>query len=215
MEDNINISELIDSAEEIIEIQTKLAETGDNIVSFLIKNEKSFIEWEHYPNDDVIDNSGSQYYFHSHPGKHRDFNEFGHFHLFMKNKKPEFPDTLPLTHIIAISVDEFGSPNHLFTVNHWVTGGFWEKSDLIINFLDRFSISEDKSPELVNKWICAMIRLYREDIVKLLRDRDRKIKEWQEEYKEEDIFQRRDLEIPSFTEISIESKLKTLYELSV
>ncbi len=210
-----NFDEMLASAEEVLECQRVLANTNDNVVSDLLRfSDKEFIEWGHYPEDDVKDStSGSQYYYHAHQSPNRSFKEHGHFHIFMKNYDKNNPDTLPLTHLIAISMNEFGAPQALFTVNHWITGGVWEDAPTVISFLDKFIIDHAKPSWAVNRWINAIVKLYKPQIIELVKQRDQEIKKLKETYQNQDIFELREIEILSYLPISIESKLLELQEL--
>lgn len=100
----------------------------------------------HYPDGDVYDHeTHGQYYYHA----HRD-DEHGHFHLFLRPKgmpsgiKPAAVEDFEepkaqndaLSHLIAISMDEFGRPKALFTTNRWVTAEYWYGCEDVIRMLD-------------------------------------------------------------------------------
>ncbi len=210
-----NFDEMLGLAEEVLECQRILANTNDNVVSDLLKrSDKEFIEWDHYPEDDVKDSiSGGQYYYHAHQSPNRSFKEHGHFHIFMKNYDKNNPETLPLTHLIAISMNEFGVPQALFTVNHWITGGVWEDAFIVESFLDKFIIDHAQPSWATNRWINAMIKLYKPQIIDLVRQRDSEIIKLKKAYPQQDIFELREIEILSYLPISIESKLLEIQEL--
>lgn len=211
MKSNLNIDELLEAAEEVIECQRILANTGDNIVGEILRFSDNFVEWDHYPNDDVIDQAtGAQYYYHAHSNPNRGFSEHGHFHTFMKNTKEAGPDVLPLTHIIAISMDVYGTPQALFTVNHWVTGGIWEDASIVESFLENFLIDHAKPSWVVNRWINAMLKLYQSEIIELIQERDFSIKKYQTQHPNQDIFEMKEYEVTSYLPISIDAKLKSL-----
>lgn len=209
-----NLEEMLQAAEEVIECQRVLANTNDNVVSDLLRFSDKFVEWDHHPKGDVKDKlSGSQYYFHAHTSPNREFQEHGHFHLFMKNPPKDDSKTLPLTHLIAISVDEFGAPRALFTVNHWVPLGVWEEASVVESFLDKFVIDHARPSWVVNRWVSAMVKLYKPEIIELVRQRDTEIDLLREKYPEQDPFMCKEKEILSYLPISIESKLLQLQEL--
>ena len=204
---NLTIQKTIEAAETLIECQRVLSNTDSNIVSDLLRFSENFVEWNHYPDGDVKDKiSGGQYYYHAHPTNNRDFNEHGHFHIFLKNKKDD-ACKLPLTHIIAISMDAFGAPKALFTVNHWVTGGVWENAETVISFLDKFIIDHAQPSWPANKWINSMMQLFREEIILLIKERDVYINKQQKDFPDKDILEDRDIEITSYLPISIIEKL--------
>lgn len=211
MQKNLNLDQLIEAAEEVIECQRILANTGDNIVAEILRFSDNFVEWDHYPNDDVIDQTtGAQYYYHAHPNPKRGFTEHGHFHTFMKNKKSQEQDILPLTHIIAISMDVYGIPQALFTVNHWVTGGIWEDASIVESFLENFLIDHARPSWVVNRWVNSMLKLYQSEIITLIQERDISIKKFRKQHPNEDVFEMKEYEITSYLPISIDTKLKSL-----
>jgi hypothetical protein len=82
------------------------------------------------------------------------------------------------SHIVAISVNEAGAPTRLFTTNRWVTGETWYAANDVAVMLDRFSIELARPSWPVNRWLCAVLRLYRPDILELLDERDAAIMSW-------------------------------------
>ena len=214
MQNSLDINQLIEAAEEVIECQRVLSNTDDNIVTELLRFADSFVEWDHYPSDDVIDQiSGAQYYYHAHSNSKRGFTEHGHFHTFMKNTKKKSPDNLPLTHIIAISMDAYGAPQALFTVNHWVTGGIWENANVVKSFLDDFFIDHAKPSWVANRWINAMLKLYRSEIIELVQKRDLSIKKYNTQHPNKNASKMKELEITSYLPISINKKLQELLSI--
>ncbi len=82
------------------------------------------------------------------------------------------------SHIIAISLDEAGTPIRLFTTNRWVTGETWYAAEDVARMLDCFSIELARPGWPINRWLCALTRLYRPDIVALLNERDAALMSW-------------------------------------
>ncbi|HQS84992.1 MAG: hypothetical protein B7Y25_08535 [Alphaproteobacteria bacterium 16-39-46] len=168
-----NLKKIRQAAQEIVECQRILANTGHTVITELLRFSDDFFEWDPHPNDNVMDyNTGAQYYYHAHPKSKRGFKEHGHFHTFMKNEKPVDSETLPLTHIVAISMNAYGIPQGLFTVNHWVTDGIWEDAPTVESFLGNFLIDHAQPSWVVNRWINSMLRLYEPEIINLLKERD-------------------------------------------
>lgn len=208
-----SLSHLIASAEEILEIQENLSNQKKNIISELLSDSGEFVEWQHYPEDDIIDSkTGAQYYYHAHPNSRKDFTEHGHFHLFMRNNRIKDPNILPLTHIIAISMNHYGEPQALFTVNHWVTGGVWEKASTVIEFLNKFETKQKNKSAYLNQWINSIVRLYKDDIIRLIQERDIILSNYQNNTSKEDVLDIKELEILSLISVSITSKLLELKE---
>ncbi|MCW5750724.1 MAG: hypothetical protein KIT81_06220 [Alphaproteobacteria bacterium] len=181
---------MLEAGEEVLRCQEALARGGLNIVGEILRGQGTFFEWNHYPEGDVYDReSHSQYYYHSHRGEH---DEHGHFHTFLRRAGMPAgiePAPMPgrqhwpsgeeeLSHLIAISMDTFGTPVRLFATNRWVTGEAWFRAEDVIRMLDRFSIAHAYPSWPVNRWLSSMIRLFQPQIAELLRERDRVIREW-------------------------------------
>jgi len=210
---------------EVVEIHRILAKTGDNIVGELLRNNGTFYEWDHYPPGDVYDHdTHGQYYYHAHAPDQRFEGEHGHFHTFVRPKgmppgirparvagfvAPEDPNDA-LSHLIAVSMSPGGLPFRLFTVNRWVTGEVWYRAEDVIRLLDVFKIDHAQPSWPVNRWISAMIVLFKPQIADLLRARDAKVAAWQERHPEVDAFEDRDLEVASFLDISIDRQVQSV-----
>ena len=203
-----------------------LAKTGHNIVGELLHNAGDFVEWRHIPESDAYDpGTHSQFYYHAHAQSSvRPFAEHGHFHLFMR--KPGMPrgvgpaphqsavsgDGALLSHLIAISMDARGIPQRLFTTNRWVTGDTWYDAADVIAMLDSFDMDVARPNWLVNRWVTAMVRLFRPQIVALLRKRDAVVEAWSSANRGIDIFEHRRLEITSMYEIDVDRQLAAISE---
>jgi hypothetical protein len=115
-----------------------------------------------------------------------------------------------LSHLVAISMDRFGVPLALFTTNRWVTAENWYVAEHVCAMVDRFQIDHAQPSWATNRWIGAMLRLFRPQIVELLRDRDAKVAGWRQEHPEGDVFEDRNLDLPSLVEISLEQQIKAI-----
>ncbi|CAN5693084.1 hypothetical protein BH11PSE12_BH11PSE12_20130 [soil metagenome] len=140
-----------------------------------------FIEWEHYPDNDVRDQRhASQYFYHAHPGLQRPFSappEHGHFHLFADAGKlgmrPANPGYAAApAHLLAISMDATGVPNGFFIVNRWVTKGPWLSYAHCARALQQFQIQGRQGDKHVNRFLQALITLYQAPILALLQQRE-------------------------------------------
>ena len=231
--DRATLQGLLEAAEEALEIEVLLAKTGDNLVGELLKNAGTFYEWNHYPDGDIYDpESGSQYFYHAHPADER-IGEHGHFHTFLR------PDGMPdgirpapvadlelpeeendaLSHLVGVSMNAYGKAVCLFTVNRWVTGEVWYGAEDVIAMLERFEIGHTQPSWPVNRWITVVLRLYRQEIVQLVRERDAVIAAWSDRPLpiDEDtgkpvssVFENRDLEVTSFMNISVPDRWEAL-----
>lgn len=212
---------MVAAGQDAVECHRALAQTGDNIVGDLLRDVETFYEWNHYPDGDVYDpQSHGQYYYHTHPQELRG-GEHGHFHVFMRPKgmptgvlpapvadfeEPADKNDL-LSHIVGISMDEFGVPIRIFTTNRWVTGEIWYRADDVCRMVDLFVIDHTRPSWPVNRWVSAMICLFQPQIVQLLRARDQGVAKWEANHPGINVYEDRELEITSAMLISLDDQL--------
>src|SRR5262245_1778259 len=149
---------------------------GSNLVIEVLRGSGDFIQWEHYPPDDVRDpKSHAQYYFHPSTSDKRDEPIHQQFHLFagpqrvpassrhakVANLAASASDKDAPSHLIAISMTPAGMPEQLFTTNGWVTGETWYRAADVIGMLDRFVIDLDHPSRPLNDLLKAMVVLFR------------------------------------------------------
>jgi hypothetical protein len=159
--------------------------------------------------------------------------ERGHFHTFLRAEGmpngvvplllPELavanvaappPQAAPLkrgerdevSHLIAIAVDVCGEPIRLFTTNRWVTGETWYRAEDVTRMLDRFAIAEREPSAVLNRWIGAMIQLFRPQIAALLQARDESVMAWRRRRRTQ-VFEDPRLEITSSLDIQLDIQL--------
>lgn len=221
---------MAEAGAEVLNIHRLLSKTGANVVGELLKTEPKFYEWNHYPKGDVFDReTHGQYYYHAHVAAQRFEGEHGHFHTFLRpGGMPEgmSPAKLPgvvlpedasthLSHLISISMNPQGFSFRLFTVNRWVTGEVWHKAADVIALLDLFEIDHTWPSWPVNRWVSAMIPLFRPQIVALVEARDRTIEGWVAEEgggnaSYEEVFEDRNREITSYLDIDLEQQVASI-----
>ena len=129
------------------------------------------VEWDRRYPPELLRFGGARLraYYHCHraPGTRAD--EHGHFHVFVRS--PRDPDTLERwTHVAALSMDGLGQPLGWQAVNHWVSGGLWRPATKTLTLLDRAEVHAGVL--LIERWLVAMLRLFRAEIASLLRRRD-------------------------------------------
>ena len=117
-----------------------------------------------------------------------------------------------LCHLIAISVDDTGRPIRLFTTNQWVTGETWFAAPYVAAMLSSFVVGHAQPSWPVNRWVTAMVALYRPEIVWLLAQRDRVIDAYQGDGTDDDVFDDRSLEVLSMLEINLAERIEALDE---
>lgn len=141
--------------------------------------------WEHYPDDDARDAvTRSRWYYHVHAPGDRHPSEHGHFHLFLHRTQldnparflaapPEGEDApAHVTHIAGLSIDHSGVPLAWFATNRWVTDEFLYPAETMIAHLDRYNVDATPEDGLVNRFLTAMVALYRGELADMLRVRD-------------------------------------------
>jgi len=208
---------------EIEECYRVLRKGGLNVVGEVLRGQGEFREYDHYPHEDVFDaDTHAQYYYHAHRGL---AGEHGHFHTFLrapgmpqgaKHSEAAHSESWPegeqaIAHLIAISMDAYGYPIGLFAPNRWVAGDTWYAAADAIAMLERYRIDHAFPSWPVNRWIGAMFVLFRPHIEALLLERDHVLGAWREALPEEDVWERREVEILSHMPISVE---QTLAEVS-
>lgn len=217
---------MLKAGEEILECRRVLAKAGLNLVGEVLRGQGTFYQYNHYPEGDVYDrDSHSQYYYHAHRGVD---GEHGHFHTFLRygglpgdatpirrfdgaGMTTDHPrsDDEP-AHLIALSMDAYGWPIGLFTTNRWVTNQTWYSVDDTVRMLDRFLVDHAYPSWPVNRWISAMFRLFRPQIVELLYQRDRTIMDWVDAHPDRDVFEDRELEVTSAARIDVELQIEAI-----
>lgn len=135
---------------------------------------------EHYPRSDVTDRRhGYQFFYHCHRD---DALEHGHVHLFAhatrsgRKRRLRGPGHWARTdpsHLIAIGLDARGLPVSLFTVNRWVTGGYWLGASTTLHWLQRLNMSGATAHVHSCQWLSGFLQMYLPVVTRLLAQRDR------------------------------------------
>ena len=209
------------AGEEVVECMRVLAKTGDNVVSEVLRDQGTYYELEHYPDGDIVDpETHSQYFYHAHrPGEH------GHFHTFLKPQaipakcKPaplpdrKTPEEEPHTfcHLVGISMDKHGVPIRIFTTNLWLTEDTWYNARDVCAMLDLFEIDVAHPSWPANRWISAMFRLFRPQMIEVLQQRDAKMAALAKKHPKKDIYAERKYDILTMVEISIDEQIEAVF----
>ncbi|MGH8680933.1 MAG: DUF6969 family protein [Burkholderiales bacterium] len=212
------------AGEEVLQCLRVLEKADLNLVGEVLRGQGTFCELEHYPPQDVFDaDAHSQYYYHAHRGI---AGEHGHFHTFLRAPgMPEGVAPVPyhgaepwpagdgaLAHLVAISMDGYGRPIGLFTVNRWVAADAWYPAQDVIRMLDRFAIDHAYPSWPVNRWLTAMIRFFRPQIEWLLARRDEAVARWAVAHPGVDVFEDRALEVTSELAVTVEQQFARVRE---
>ena len=228
------IEQMTSAAAVIHDCRRELAARDTSLLSEVTAGTAAISEWRHYPEGEAYDpKSHSQYFFHAHPAAGRPAAEQGHFHTFLRAEGmpigiaplllpelavadvPALPPQAPplkrgtrdeVSHLIAIAIDLRGEPIRLFTTNRWVTGEAWYRADDVIRMLDRFAITAEEPSAVLNRWIGAMIGLFRPQIAALLRARDDTVMAWRRRRRTH-VFEDHRLEVTSSLDIELDAQL--------
>ncbi|HEX3413074.1 MAG TPA: hypothetical protein VHT00_15250 [Stellaceae bacterium] len=227
------IKQMIAAAAVIRDCRRDLAARNTDVVGEVIGS-SAICAWRHYPDGEVFDaTSHAQYFFHVHAPDSGPPSERGHFHTFLRAEGmpsgavplmlPEMavadvaalpPQAAPLkrgerdevSHLIAITMDTRGEPTRLFTTNRWVTGETWYRAEDVTRMLDRFVIAEREPSAVLNRWIGAMIHIFRPQIAALLQARDETVMAWRRRRRTH-VFEDPRLEITSSLDIQLDTQL--------
>ena len=164
----------------------------------------------------------SRWYYHVHAPGSRDEGEHGHFHLFLHRTQlpkgfepkvwpPQGEDCKAhVTHLVGLSIDTIGIPRAWFTVNRFVTNEFLFPADVMIEHLPDFNVDQTKEDDLVNRFVTAMVALYREEIAELLRQRDLRHAELVVEHGDKAYEKQSGVEVLSQIPIDLDAKISSL-----
>ncbi|MEL6541394.1 MAG: hypothetical protein AAF249_09140 [Pseudomonadota bacterium] len=168
----------------VIETITAMAQEQKPLMLRVIPEEGATF-WTHYPKADARSAScKARWYYHVHANGSRDADEHGHFHLFLHRTQlaeglepkvwpPQGEEAKAhVTHVIGLSIATNGIPRAWFATNRFVTNEFLYPAHVMIEHLPDFNVDDTKEDDLVNRFVTAMVALYREEIADLLRRRD-------------------------------------------
>jgi len=218
-----DLEKMLHAGEEILEWNEMLSKTESHVVDQVLKGQGVFWELDHYPMQDTFDRETySQYYYHAHrKGEH------GHFHLFLRQggmEKDTFPifydarnDTLndidTYAHLIAISMDDEGYPLALFTTNRWVTGEDWYASRDVKKMIDHFHVNHAHPSYVVNRWLNAMLILFRPQIDRLIEERETTLERYANGIPIKKVLEDHELDVTSEMPISLEKQIEVIRTL--
>ncbi len=111
-------------------------------------------------------------------------------------------------HLVSIAMDAQGRPLRFFTTNRWVTSETWYPAADVARMLDRFALGPmPPSPEL-NRWVAAMIGLYKPMLADLVARRDAAVMDWRRRRRAKvHVFDDRRLEVISVLDIDVDSQI--------
>jgi len=228
-----------DAGAVVAQCRRAFAADRGGILGAIAADAEAFADWRHYPVGEVYDpQSHAQYFYHAHPVGQRSGGEHGHFHTFLRAEGmpagvaplvlPEtaVPEALPppqaaplkhgardeVSHLVAIALNAGGEPIRLFTTNRWVTGETWYRADDVIRMLDCFTLDAATGPVLLNRWISAIVALFRPQVAALLRLRDDSLMNWRWR-RRTNIFEDTRIEVTSSFDLDLDAQLAFLDRL--
>jgi len=214
-----------EAAATLLQCQQVLRKSSMSVVSEVLRGQGEFRVWKRYPKGDVFDpDSHSHYFYHAHVRDEMVAGENGHFHLFLR---PAYlaPDRAPwalqgapvpvepdkrFVHLCAISVDGFGRPLRLFTTNRWVTDETLYRAGDVIAMLPHFAMDLAHPNWAVNRWLTAMVALYRPQIEGLLALRDELLDEWSRRHPDGHVTENRQLQNTSEIAVDIAGQIAAI-----
>lgn len=136
-----------------------------------IGRSQRFEIWQHYPRNDVVDESGRwQFYFHAHDRAEKDSarhpQEHGHIHLFRRSPQGR------LSHLAGLSLDARGLPLCWFATNQWVTGERWLAADTLVRHLPGIELRLRGPLAGAAIWLADMVRFYSQPLRQMIERRD-------------------------------------------
>jgi hypothetical protein len=210
------------AATRLVQSLQGLAQRGQQVVQEMI-GAASFVEWEHYPENDVRDKKrASQYFYHAHPGLQRPFTEHGHFHLFvhaqelgLRSKSRRYEEAP--AHVFAVSMNAQGLPTGFFVVNRWVTKGPWLSYAECEIAIDNFAVKGRQGNKDINCFLTSLVSLYRTQILALIQQRDVVVEKLCAQAgsvgDRRSLFANRQIEVLCYTPISLLADIEALEKL--
>jgi hypothetical protein len=114
----------------------------------------------------------------------------------------------PWSHLIAVAMDATGAPLRFFTTNRWVTGETWYPAGDVVRMLDRFAPGESGPSPLLNRWLAALLALYKPQLADLIAQRDVAVMDWRRRHRAKvHVLEDQRLEITSVLAIDIEAQI--------
>ena len=165
----VNVSR--EAAEHVYHCLLEMGAQQINPVLAVIADHNTIQRDKKYPAELLqFNGAGWRAYYHCHANQpeidHLFENEHGHFHLFTRLDSTE----ASWSHLVALSMDEFGQPLRWFMVNHWVTGENWSGAETLRQKLVDIPYSSQSS--LLEEWLLSILALYQQDILQMLTSRD-------------------------------------------
>ena len=159
---------------------------------------------QHYP-DVPLNFQAERFraYYHCHPDEFRISGEHGHFHFFIRTDDG-------WAHAVGLCMDTLGQPIKWFVTNQWVTGGPWLKTQ---QFPKNMLRDINNNMLWVERWLLAMLELYQDEIVHLLRERDQIVKTNHHEYPSGSFLEDRKIYLIAESAVSLPERLMVMVKI--
>lgn len=95
-------------------------------------------------------------------------------------------------------------------MNHFVTNEFLYPADVMIEHLPDFNVDHTAEDDLVNRFVTAMVALYRDEIAELIRERDVRQAQLVAEFGDEAYTKASGVEVLSQIPIDLDAKLSSI-----
>ena len=205
------LDDLYAAAVEAVTSARVLADQGTNPVTAILQGASRVEEWAHFPAGDVVDpRTHSRFYYHAHAADERTAGEHGHFHTFVQAAAADDDKAPQITHLVGISTDASGRVIRLFTTNRWVTGETWHDADTVIGMLAKFDMTCAAPSPTLNRWVSAVIRMFRPQIADLLRARDERIAAFRVAHPDNDVLEDRALQVTSELPVDFLAQIRAI-----
>lgn len=165
---------MVEAAQIVLDVPLNYLNAGSNLAIAALAGAKQFELLQHYPANDVFDPvHNTRFFYHGHNSSSCPEEEHGHFHLFAYFPESPVVDTAAsFSHLVGLSLDDRGQPLRWFTTNRWVTSEKWRSADELIAVLPRLKWGARGRLAPVGNWLNAMMMLFQEQIIELLKQRD-------------------------------------------
>ncbi len=216
------LKEIFQAGTEVTHWYSILAKTGDTPITELLRGVERLDSEVEYPEETVQDyETGSQYYFHCHADRPT---EYGHFHTYIleagipeniKAVKPavtgeHLDEYRTHCHLVAISSNELGESEYLFTINHWSAQEANYSIEDLVKILNQFDVSHARPSYPVNRLISSILALFKPQIIQLFHDREVAMNAFQAQRPDIPAMANEDLEVTSKVKISIKEQIKLI-----
>jgi hypothetical protein len=202
------------SARLLYECYLELGERQSNAVLEVLRGVETLEEQRRYPEGLLpFGNAHWRGYYHCHDAPQRPDEEHGHFHLFTRVPGSTNDSTEDWAHVAGLSVDAMGQPLQWFTVNRWVTGGPWVDHSALAQTLAHLPVLAPLT--LTERWLAAMLGMYRRQLEELLQTRDRVLQNLQNERDGQNLLEDRGIYLLSTEPVDVTSRLQQLLDLSI